>query len=440
LDSATDCKLVNINIDLCPYKDYLGSKPSVAAWIGEFMNRRTRYQQGSVQREKRQSGPDVWIFRWREPGTDGVSKQRKAIVGSVTTLTTEASALKAAHALRIDANQQTPQAEGGPGTIAELIAHYRLKELVGENQGRKAFSTRSAYECYLKLWILPRWGNHRLDQIKPVAVEEWLDSIERARGTRAKIRNLMSAIFHHAMRYEWVGNNPIKLVRQSAKREKVPDVLDLAELQLLLSKLSVRERTVALLDAATGLRVSELLALRWSDVDFENLELNVTRAIWHQVVGDCKTEASAKPVPMDDYMAEDLMRWRRQSPYPMDDDWVFASPTMGGKQPYWPDNLMKRYIKPVARKAGITKNIGWHTFRHSFGTLLKANGEDIKTVQELLRHANSRITLDVYTQAVTSNKRAAQSKVVRMMVPNAGTLSANVGTMDSGKIAVNARY
>jgi integrase len=81
---------------------------------------------------------------------------------------------------------------------------------------------------------------------------------------------------------------------------------------------------------------------------------------------------------------------------------------------------MKRYIKPVAREAGINKNIGWHTFRHSFGTLLKANGEDVKTVQGLLRHANSRITLDVYTQAVNSHKRAAQSKVVRMMVPNLG--------------------
>jgi site-specific recombinase XerD len=68
----------------------------------------------------------------------------------------------------------------------------------------------------------------------------------------------MSAIFHHAMRYEWVERNPIKLVRQSAKREKVPDILELAELQPLLSKLSVRERTLALLDAATGLRVSEL--------------------------------------------------------------------------------------------------------------------------------------------------------------------------------------
>ena len=210
-------------------------------------------------------------------------------------------------------------AEGGPKTIAELIAHYRLKELAGEKQGRKSFSTRAAYESYLNGWILPRWGDHRTRSVKSVAVEEWLDSIKRAKGTRAKIRNIMSAIFHHAMRYEWVERNPIKLVRQSAKRERTPDVLELAELQLLLSKLSVRERTLALLDAATGLRVSELLALRWSDVDFENLELRVTRSIWHQVLGNCKTEASAKPVPMDSYMAEDLLRWRRQSVYASDD-------------------------------------------------------------------------------------------------------------------------
>ena len=386
------------------------------------MSRRTRYQQGSVQREKRLSGSDVWIYRWYETGTDGTSKYRKAIVGTVATLANETSALKAAQALRIDANQQAPHAESGPRSVAELIAHYRLKELAGESKGRKAFSTRAAYECYLNRWILPRWGDLRIDQVKSVAVEEWLDSIKRAKGTRAKIRNIMSAIFHHAMRYEWVDRNPIKLVRQSAKREKVPEVLELFELQLLLSKLFVRERTLALLDAATGLRVSELLALRWSDVDFENLELNVTRSIWHQVVGNCKTEASAKPVPMDGYMAEDLLRWRRQSDYASDDDFVFASETMKGKQPYWPDNLMKRHIRPVAKANGINKNIGWHTFRHSFGTLLKANGEDVKTVQELLRHANSRITLDVYTQALSTNKRAAQSKVVKMMVPNLGEM------------------
>ena len=180
--------------------------------------------------------------------------------------------------------------------------------MTGESHSRKAFSTRSVYISYLENWILPRWGGHRLDQIKPVAVEEWLDGIRRARGTRAKIRNLMSALFHHAMRYEWVDRNPIKLVRQSAKRERIPDVLELEELQLLFGKLELRERTLVLLDAATGLRASELLALRWEDVDFKALELSVTRSIWHQIVGNCKTEASVKPVPLDSYMAEDLLR------------------------------------------------------------------------------------------------------------------------------------
>jgi hypothetical protein len=57
-----------------------------------------------------------------------------------------------------------------------------------------------------------------LDQVKPVAVEEWLGGIKRAKGTKAKIRNLMSALFHHAMRYERVDRNPIKLVRQTGSR------------------------------------------------------------------------------------------------------------------------------------------------------------------------------------------------------------------------------
>jgi hypothetical protein len=142
---------------------------------------RTRYQQASVQREKRHSGPDVWIFRWREIGPDGKSKQRKAIVGTVTTLSTEASTLKAAHALRIDANQQTPRAECGPKTISELVAHYRLKELTGESRGRKAFSTRSGYECYLKNWILPRWGDVRVAQVQQL---QWKNGLTASSGQR----------------------------------------------------------------------------------------------------------------------------------------------------------------------------------------------------------------------------------------------------------------
>jgi site-specific recombinase XerD len=95
---------------------------------------------------------------------------------------------------------------------------------------------------------------------------------------------------------------------------------------------------------------------------------------------------------------------------------VFASPFTNGERPYWPDSALKDYIRPAAKSAGITKRIGWHTFRHSFGTVLKASGEDVKVVQELMRHANSRITLDLHTQATTPAKRSALSQVSGLFV------------------------
>lgn len=114
--------------------------------------------------------------------------------------------------------------------------------------------------------------------------------------------------------------------------------------------------------------------------------------------------------------------WRRNcSPgsglllYNQPDDWVFASTRKRGKQPYSPDSLLKWCICPATAQAKITKHIGWHTFRRTFSSLLKANGEDLKTVQELLRHATVKMTLEVYTQAVTPAKRNAQLKMAGML-------------------------
>lgn len=78
---------------------------------------------------------------------------------------------------------------------------------------------------------------------------------------------------------------------------------------------------------------------------------------------------------------------------------------------------MRDYIQPAARTVGINKKMSWHTFRHTFSTLLKANGEDVKVVQELLRHSTAKMTLDTYTQALSPQKRAAQSKVIGMIRP-----------------------
>jgi integrase len=107
-----------------------------------------------------------------------------------------------------------------------------------------------------------------------------------------------------------------------------------------------------------------------------------------QHVGDCKTEASRKPVPLDLRLSKVLWNWRLQSPYPIDEDWVFASPHSRGKLPYWPGSLYKAHLEPAAKEIGIVGHFGWHTFRHTYATLLKGNGEDVKVVQELMRHAN----------------------------------------------------
>ena len=143
----------------------------------------------------------------------------------------------------------------------------------------------------------------------------------------------MHAVFNHAVRWEWHDRNPITQVRQSAKRQRVPIVLNVEQLRSLLEHLKEPGKTAVLLDILTGLRVSELLALKWSDVDFENLELHVTKSISLQRVGPCKTEASQKPVPLDPELAEALLMWRRRSAYPTDDDWVFASPASKGNYP-----------------------------------------------------------------------------------------------------------
>ena len=214
---------------------------------------------------------------------------------------------------------------------------------------------------------------------------------------------------------------------------KTPDVFDAEELcrrsgahplrtPRILGELQNPAHAVVFLSAGTGLRISEALALKWSDVDFRSGVINLKCAVVHQQSGEMKTEASQKPVPMAGELAAALQEWRTQTSYRQDGDWVFASPKMHGRQPYWPETLLRYYVPPAARRLNIAKRIGWHSFRRTFATLLKGSGEDVKTVQELMRHANSRLTLDVYAQALTPAKRAAHLKVVEMIRPTARTL------------------
>jgi integrase len=210
----------------------------------------------------------------------------------------------------------------------------------------------------LNKWILPRWGSYRVTEVKAVAVEQWLRSLSYANGSKAKARNIMSAVFNHAVRWEWLDLNPIRMVRQSTKRTRMPIVLSIEQIAALLRILKEPMRTMVFLAVFTGLRVGELLGLKWKDIDFQNMEIQVIRSIVMQHVGDCKTEASRKPVPLDLRLAKVLWNWRLQSPYPIDEDWVFASPHSKGKLPYWPESLYKAHLEPAAKEIGIVGHFG----------------------------------------------------------------------------------
>lgn len=285
-------------------------------------------------------------------------------------------------------------------------------------------ATRVVYKQFLKTWIRPQWADVNIRDVRTVAVERWLRRLQRldggplANATKAKIRNLMSVLFNHAIRYEWLeqGRNPVNLVRQSAKRTRNPEVLELREIQSLLSQLNSCFRVMVILAATTGLRRSELFALKWGDVDFSGLQLEILRSIYLGHLGNCKTQAARKPVPLDLRVAADLWLWREATAYRQADGWIFASPHTRGRHPFWPDAVLQKVIRPAALRAGIKKRVGWHTFRHTFSTLLVANGENVKVVQELMRHASSRCTLEVYSQAQVNTKRQAQKRVVEMIL------------------------
>jgi integrase len=194
-------------------------------------------------------------------------------------------------------------------------------------------------------------------------------------------------------------------------------------MRTIVSKLQLRERTLLFLDMSTGLRRGELAGLKWKDVAFDKMLLFVERSVVDQRVGPCKTEGSKKPVPLDEYSVQDLKDWYRETPYRDPEDWIFASNSRRagkkrGKQPLWLSSIMRYHIQPVIKKLGIMKRVSWHTFRRTYTSLLTSNHENVKVVQELLRHGSVRITMDVYAQAKMQDKRNAQLKVVEEFRPS----------------------
>ena len=364
--------------------------------------KRARHKQGSVVYDKRRR---VWNYLFCENGV-----RRTKLIGPLRDFPTKAAAWQAAEPFRRSIDNPA-----GTSTITlnSLVDHYRREKMP------RRLSTRRAYEAWLRNHLVPRWGSCQIAELQARPVELWLQSLNLSPKSRVHIRGLLRGLWEYAM---WRGEvpiqrNPMELVRiQSAsRRNKIPRSLTVLEFQGFVEELREPVKTIALVCVCFGLRISECLALKWSDVDWLNRTLRVERGIVRQQVDDVKTIYSGRLMSIDQAILETLNTWRRTTEFANSEDWMFASPVKLGRLPVsypwvW---LM---FQEAASKSGIGK-LGTHSLRHSYRSWLDAVGTPIAVQQKLMRHSDIRTTLNIYGDVVTNEMAQAHSKVVGLALP-----------------------
>ena len=270
-------------------------------------------------------------------------------------------------------------------------------------------STRTAYESMLQKWIEPRWANMPIKLIKTADIELWLSQMICAPKTRQHRKTLLHTLFNAAIRWEMAFRNPVALarVRGGSRRRSRPLLITLDELCLVLSHLKTPYREMALLSALLGLRASEVVALKWSDFDFDGGTLRIERGSVSRRVAETKTESSEDLLPLEAAVAAEMRNYREHA-LQSDEGWVFPSPITGG--PFHQDSIRKRHLNAAGKAAGLSRPLGWHTFRHSYRRWLDEAGTPVGLIKELMRHSQISTTMNIYgVGTLTPAKRQAQN-------------------------------
>jgi integrase len=369
------------------------------------MKRAQRHTVGSVRLDKRRK---TWNYLWYQNG-----KRRSKLIGTKQEYPTKGAAWSAAESLRNTIEGQRKADHGL--TVRAVVAHYR------EEKMPKRADTRRAYEVWLSNHILPTWGDCSLNEVKARPVELWLRTLALAPKSKAHIRGVLSLLWDYAM---WRGEvptqrNPMELVtiRGATKRKRQPRSLTVDEFRLFAQNLAEPFHTIALLCVCLGLRISECLALRWSDVDWLNGKLRVERGIVSQQVDEVKTAESRRRMSIDACLLNVLKAWKQTTQFPNSEDWMFASPVQLGRLPWSYDQIWRVYQK-AAKAAGIG-GLGTHSLRHTYRSWLDSVGTPVGVQQKLMRHADIRTTMNVYGDAATDEMTEAHSKVVGLALNGA---------------------
>jgi integrase len=183
-----------------------------------------------------------------------------------------------------------------------------------------------------------------------------------------------------------------------------------------MTHLSEPFRTMALVQVCLGLRVSELLALRWANVDWMAKKITVEHGIVNQHLDRVKTEESRKSMNLDSRLLTVLSVWRQRSEFREPSDWIFPSPVKLGRLPYSYTGYW-RVLQDPAKAAGLGQ-IGTHSFRHTYRSWLDAVGTALTVQQKLMQHSDIQTTLNIYGNVVTTEMQEASSKVASLALKN----------------------
>lgn len=359
---------------------------------------------GSVVFNKRDG---LWVYLWWEKG-----KRHSKTIGTVADFPTKEAAWQAVKCRRVE-----QPARALNGSVRQLVEQYREERMPERD------STARGYNAWLDNHVLPRWGNLHIGSLQPRPVELWLQSLALSPKSKQAIRGMIGILWDFAM---WRGDvaierNPMELVqiKNATMRVKQPRSLTVEQFQALLQQFNDNccLRTMVLVAVSFGLRISEVLGLKWKDIDWLGKTLAIQRGVVCQVVGDVKSKGSAKRMMIDDDLLEILKQWKQASQFTEAEDWIFASPVKLGRQP-----LSFTYVADTLEEAGERAGIGHvssHMFRHTFRTWLDSTGTPVGVQQKLMRHSDIRTTMNVYGDALTDDMRKASSAVARLALASA---------------------
>jgi integrase len=335
------------------------------------------------------------------PVIDG--KRTTKTIGLLRELTQEQANAKAAE---IQRNLKL-QAEREIITVGKVVEQYRKEKLP-----ELRHSTQRVTLLWLKKHILPRWGEQRIIELEARPAQLWLESLPLAPKTRGHLKGLLHSLVKYAMWSKMMplGVNPISLVTVKGSSQKVKKARSLTEeeFHLLVEHLREPFRTMVQLQLCHGLRVSELLALRWQDIDWLNSRITISHGIVNQRLDEVKTQRSNQIRTLDPRLLSILHTWKQQTEFGDAADWLFPSPVKIGRLPYSYTGYW-RALQSATKRAGLGR-LGTHSFRHSYRSWLGSEGFTPELQKDLMRHTDIRTTMG-YGTVFSSAMEQANSKI-----------------------------